>query len=256
MRSEPAKPSLVCYAQPEKRKSQRVLQAFADGCGGAMASTRERRLRPGAAAFYGVRPAWMHLWDQARSDARDWYYVDNAWFDASREKHFRIARNAVQGCTSAASDGKRFAALGIEIHAWRRRGSRVLVLPQSAEFMATLERAPDWTAQAVTRVRQFTDRPIAIRRKDARTPLAADLEDAWIAVVHSSAAAVAALLYGVPVIATDPACAMAPLATRFEDIESPHRPDDRLAWAQRLADSQWTLEEMKAGLAWRSLDGG
>ncbi len=253
MRSEPAKPSLVCYAQPEKRKSQRVLQAFAQGCGGAMASTREPRLHAGAAVFYGVRPGWMHLWEQARGEARDWYYIDNAWFDAVREQHFRIARNAVQACTRTPSDGRRFNALGVQIQPWRVQGSRVLVMPQSAEFLATIGGAPDWTAQAVATVRQFTDRPIAVRRKNADTPIAADLEGAWIAVVHSSAAAVAALLHGVPIVATDPACALAPLATRFEDIESPHRPDDRVAWAERLADSQWTLEEMKAGLAWRSL---
>jgi hypothetical protein len=30
-------------------------------------------------------------------------------------------------------------------------------------------------------------------------------------------------------------------------------PDDRESWAATLAAQQWTLEEMRSGLAWREL---
>lgn len=61
-----------------------------------MASTNNRSLAEGAAAFYGVRPAWRHLWEQARREGRTWYYLDNAWFDVARERYFRVGINAVQ----------------------------------------------------------------------------------------------------------------------------------------------------------------
>ncbi len=250
---------ITCYAQPDKAKSRRLLQAFAAGCGAAMASTLARELQPGAAAFYGVRPPWLHLWQQARREARTVYWLDNCWFDRTRESQFRIGVNAMQSWSQRPSDGRRFAALGVPIQPWRNAGRHVLVCGQSDEFMTVNAEWPGghlaWCEHVASAVRARSDRPLVYRKKQAAAPLAVDLADAWLLVTHSSAAAIEALLAGVPVIVTDRHCAAAELTSRFDEIENPHRPDNRRALMERLADSQWTLDELRNGMAWRMMNG-
>ena len=130
-------PSVTCYTQPSKPKSQRVCEAFAAGVpGGARIEPVTRAaLADGDVAFYGVRPAWVHLWRQAQTEGRRWYYLDNSWFDAGRERFFRVGLNATQCWSQGPSDGTRLAALGV-VPQWRdRRGRRVLVCRQSDEFL-------------------------------------------------------------------------------------------------------------------------
>jgi hypothetical protein len=244
---------VTCYAQPDKLKSWRVLEAFAAGCKGKLTCTTAPDLAPGGAAFYGVRPGWLHLWKQAKDEQRELFYVDNAWFDMSREAYFRIGHNAVQSWSHKPSDGKRFARLGLKIQTWNKRGHRIIVCPQSDEFMASMASWPSWTHDVLATIGEHTDREIVVRTKRSGHPLATDLKNAWLLVAHSSAAAVEALLAGVPVIVTDRTCAAASFSSSFKTIEQPKYNDGREAWAAQLADSQWTTDEMKNGTAWRAL---
>lgn len=236
-----------------------MLEAFAAGCGAAMDSTRVKTLRPGAAAFYGVRPAWSGLWQQAKTEGRDWYYLDNAWFDVAREKAFRIGINAMQSWRTKDSDGRRLRDLGVSVTERDRNvGRHVVVCRQSEEFMrfnaGYAGGALGWQDDVVNALTRNTARPILIRGKETKVPLAADLVDAWLLVTHASAAAVEALIRGIPVIVTDPHCAAWGLGTTFGRIESAEPPKGVRAWAERLADSQWTLDELKDGTAWKAIN--
>lgn len=244
---------VTCYAQPEKAKSMRVLEAFAKGCGGAMATTREEQLLRGDAAFYGVRTGWVHLWVQAINERRTWWLLDNSFFDAAREGQFRIGHNAMQSWRPWPSDGKRLAALGVKVQPWRKSGAHVVVAAQSDEFMKTIANEPGWTNRVTARLQENTDRQILVRTKATQRPLLEDLKNAWLLVAHSSAAAVEALIAGIPVICTEPSCAMARFTSTFSGIESPAMPGGREEWAARLADSQFSLDEMRAGHAWREV---
>lgn len=243
----------------EKPKSRKVLEAFAAGCGGKILPTSVSNLAAGAAAFYGVRPPWKHLWYRAQEESRDWYYLDNAWFDVAREKAFRVGVNALQSVSQQASDGQRLAALGIAVAPWREEGRDIIVCRQSDEYLRLqgewMGGAIGWQQDVLEVLREVTDRPIKVRIKGADRPLAADLQNAWALVTHSSAAAVEALIHGVPICVTDPDCAAARFATPLEAIEDPVMDDGREDWAARLADSQWTLEELRRGSAWRSIHG-
>lgn len=223
-----------------------------------MDSTAAGELQPGGAAFYGVRPGWMHLWQQAVADGRQWFWLDNAWFDCTREQQFRIGCNAIQSWSRKASDGKRLARLGVQVQPWRKRGKHIVICGQSDEFMRTVagyeKGVSGWRDQMLQELKQHTDRPVVVRDKRTPHPLDVDLRDAWLLVGHSSAAAVSALVAGVPVIVTDPACAVSGFSTTFAEIESPDRPEGREEWAARLADSQWSLDEMKNGTTWRMLN--
>lgn len=238
---------VVAYAQPDKAKSRRVLEAFAAGCGGKMASTTARELEPGDCAFYGIRPAWLHLWRQAQAEGRNWYYLDNSFFDADREQRFRVCRNGVQQ-TEFRPAGRR------EVSPWRKSGSYILICPQSDEFMATVAGwRGDWTAWAATEVRRCTTRPVRVRRKGSRVPLAAELAGAGVVVVHSSAIANEALLAGIPIFATG-ACAASQMGlSGLSRIEAPLYPDGRAEWAAAVAAAQWSLAELADGTCWREM---
>jgi hypothetical protein len=121
------KHSVTCYPIPGKAKALRLCEAFAAGVRAAggdahVCTEPPRELADGAAVFYGVRPAVAHLWEQAKREARDWYYIDNSYFDAARERQFRVTKNAIQHTGRGASDGRRFRALGIAIGPMRVGG--------------------------------------------------------------------------------------------------------------------------------------
>lgn len=219
----------------------RLIEAFAAGCGGRVASTWSPRLEPGAAAFYGVRRSWKHLWDQAKREGRDWYYIDNAYFDCTREAQFRIAKNAIQHTGLGESDGRRFAALGLSVKPMREGGARVVIAAQSQEFMEVVAGDPGWLARVSQNLRdQYGGENVIVRTKQEKRPLVEDLKQAALLVTWSSAAAVTALLEGVRV-----ACALECCATHATD---------RSRWAAVLADQQWTEGEMRNGSAWRALN--
>lgn len=218
-----------------------------------MASTSFRRLAEGEAAFYGVRPGWLHLWQQAVEERRRRYYLDNAWFDAARESHFRIGVNALQTWSTRPSDGRRLAALGLEVSDRTRAhpaARHVMVAAQSVEFMQCMGAWPTWERDVLARIRANTARPVILRRKGEREPFAQQLAQAACLVTHSSAAAVQAVIAGVRVVVTDPKSVAAEFASRFDEIDNPFAGHGGVReWASRLADSQWRLDEMAAGAA-------
>lgn len=243
-------PSVTCYAQPDKAKSRRVLEAFAAGCGGRMASTRDEELRPAPAAFYGVRTGWARLWHQALDERRDWYYIDNAWFDSDRERCFRVARNCVQQTEfpPPARPASR------KVAPWREDGDHIVVCPQSAEFLRVLFGIHEhWTERTCARLRRFTGRRLVIRRKGDRRSLQEDLRGAWACVVHTSCAAVEALLAGVPIFAGAQCSALVMASADLAQIESPRMPDGRERLIAQLEAAQWTLDEMRSGQCWADL---
>lgn len=237
---------LTCYPQPGKGKALDVCRAFAAGCGGRVLEQTPAALMPGAAAFYGVRPQWAHLWAQAKAEGRDWWYLDNGFIGPGR---FRIARNAVQAA-QCRPDPARLADLGIAITPWRRSGRHVLVCLQSDEFMATVAGFSGDIAAAVC---DQTDRPVRVRRKGNQRPLAADLADCWCVVTWASNAAVEAILAGIPAIVLGESAAAPMAGDGLDQIDAPPTPAGREEWAAGLAASQWTLEEIATGKAWADL---
>jgi hypothetical protein len=148
------------------------------------------------------------------------------------------------------SNGKRLAKLGVRVRPWRKNGKHIVVCPQSDEFMRMVD-WPNWRGDMLKDLRKRTDRPLVIRTKKS-PPLALDLKNAWLLVTHSSTAAIEALVAGIPVIVTDCRCAAARFTSKM--VEAPAMLDGREDLAERLADSQWTLAEMRAGVDRGMLD--
>lgn len=114
--------------------------------------------------------------------------------------------------------------------------------------------------ETVSALRAHTDRPIRVRwkpRSDDRRlrPLADDLKDCWAVVTFVSNSAVMAALAGVPVFCTAPCAGLTVGSGDLSRIEVPVTPDGRDRWAARLANRQWTLDEMSAGALWNEIGG-
>lgn len=246
---------VTSYPVAGKKKSFDLCLAFARGCGGQIAGG----LRPGPAAFYGVNHSNEAIWRAVLADGRDRYMIDNSYFDALRQRSFRITRNRMQHSGTGASDGKRWRAIGAELKPWRTVGSHIVVCPQSESFMALLAGySGDWTADVVKRLAQHTDREIRIRpwsrnKTKHAASLQADLAGAHAVVVWSSAAAVAAVLAGVPVIVEGDDCAAKPMSGTVDGIENMPTPE-RENWCGVLADNEFTIGEIQDGTAWRKLN--
>ena len=245
---------VVAYPQPAKAKSRVVCEAFVQGCGGRI--SEDYRYRLGTAMFYGV-VGIEGLWHACEGD---YVYGDNSFFDCARGTHFRFSRNKLQDVGEP--DYDRLNALNLEIKPWRRDGRHIVVVMQSPHFMKEVARRPanEWQEATLLTLKKHTDRPIVVRhwssdKNERARSLKHDLDGAWALVTHMSAAANEAVLAGIPVFVTGPCAALAMGLSQIESIETPRRPDGRREWAARLAAHQWTLDEVRAGLAWSVLNG-
>lgn len=252
---------LTAYPVAGKAKSYEICEAFVQGYKGVGQIIRSgTRLNDGAAFFYGVDQSNIHFWEQVRSDPkREWYYCDNAYFDSTRQVYFRVTKNRLQHTGIGPSTGERFRALGLRIEPWTKSGAHIIVCPQSDPFMRDIAGFNgSWCDETVKALSTLTEREIRIRswNRDKTTlskTLAADLVNAYALVTWSSAAAITAVLSGVPVVTSSQCAAMPMSGDLFKLHLLPRK--ERAIWAGVLADNQWTLEEFRNGTTWRSLSG-
>jgi len=235
---------MEAIAQPGKVKSRRVLDAFLAGAPSEA---------PGIAFFGCV--GLEQVFAQARSGV--WYYGDNGYLDRSRGTHFRFTRNCFQPEEIQPPDWGRYKAHGIKVRDWQRRGGHIVVVEQSEHFLTLSGAGAGWLGRTVETLREWTDRPLRIRRwsrdkAKAALGLQDDLRGAHALVTWASSAAIEALLAGVPTVVQGQSAA-APMSFYLEEIERPRYPDGREEWAAGLCGAMWTLEELRAGMAWRRL---
>lgn len=257
----------TCYVVPGKRKSEILCEAFvagvrANGLDAEICNGSPVMPLPGAAVFYGVRPHQKSLLDRVIAQGREWYYIDNAYFDSTRETYFRVTRNRLQHPGTGTSDGRRLRTLNLPIAQARGTGSHILLCPQSTEFLRLFcPQGEGWLASALEALRRATTRELRVREWQAdkvqwyRT-LPEDLADCWALVTFSSASAITAMLHGVPAFVTAEDCIARPVANiDLAQVEGPLLASiaERAQWARVVADNQFTVDEIASGFAWRCL---
>lgn len=137
----------------------------------------------------------------------------------------------------------RWASIGEELHEWRAPGHETIILAQRGIGESGIASPRGW-AQAVQakmggriRAHPGINEPVV--------PLAEDLRDALAVVTWHSAAAIQALMLGVPVQYAFPQWIMAPAAAPLD--ESVIRYPDRLPAFERLAWAMWHADEIRSG---------
>lgn len=146
-------------------------------------------------------------------------------------------------------DGSRWKALGINLKPWRTEGSHLLICPNRSFGVPERMMHPDWAAHTEARLRKQTSRPIIVRvhpgnKKPARS-LREDLRGCWAVYVWYSSAGIHALIEGVPVFCSSPHWILRDAASQGTP-DAPTLPD-RLPALERMAWSQWNVEEISKG---------
>ena len=212
-----------------------------------------------------------------------WYYFDQPYFFYTHYKEhvdfkdqwYRINVNDVQTNTIKEHPQhlERYNKLlntsrsEIELHPWRTSGSHILVIPPSyhtAQWYGISEL--EWVDNIVKNIRAHTDREIRVRYKykngekfgdrvDSEKPLIDDLQDCWAMVSFHSMCASHAVRLGIPSFASEhsPAAPVSLSLNKLNRIENPLI-CTREPWMASLLGSQFTLEEMKTGKAYRYLN--
>jgi len=185
----------------------------------------------------------------------------------------------------------RFKKRKLRIKEWRPSGDNILIIGQThygaglahvgteSDPMSNMWTDPtDYYQNLVKRVQEYTDRPIVFRthpigdkeiRNRIRPPegvdnitltdatkvtMDEDLKNVWCAVTRTSNGAVDAVFNGVPVITEDPICLAYDVAGHtIKKIEDPEKPS-RTQWLYDMSYAEWSLEEMRQGLAWQHLE--
>lgn len=264
---------LIAHPVAGKAKSGRLCEAFVAGA----------PKKAKGHVFYGVDASNWETWHKVQASREPYWYIDNAFFDCTRGTHFRVGRNCLQrsGWAQLAdiadwrqlgdtchtgSSRDRLAPLRLECKPFGepRRSRVVVVVEQSRYFMqlAAGVKDPDmWLATVRQEVARQRFSPV-IREWSSDKPklqasLPAMLASAHSLVTWSSAAAVTAIVEGVPVVSMGEG-----VAERFSGsiahLDRPVIPTEteRHQWLRLLARSQWTPDEMRHGLAWQMLHEG
>lgn len=233
-----------------------VIRAFSQGVGCRIAYAEdEPQALSEIPVVWGVLRDSDRIVAQAKARSMYFFYIDHAYFDRGHGKSYRITRNRYEAGPVRKCPTGRLDKLDIETGPWRKSGREIIVCPPTDYFMAA-HGCADWLETTLEALGKATDRPIVIRQKpqpgETAVPLKTALKTAHALVTHSSNVAIEAACLGTPVF-VNPASAAAPIGeTDLSKIETPVYPD-REPWLAHLAYNQFSLDEIRAGEAWRLL---
>ena len=219
-----------------------------------------------------LKKKWIHrCWE----DSRDFYFMDTGYFGNERTQSnpngwkywHRIVKNDLQHNEIIDRPGDRFATFKRKFVPWRTSGRKILIAAPDEKPMKFYEKdLESWLTETVNTIKQYTDRPVEIRRRNklrldrmtSDTLADALNNDVFALVTFQSNAAVESVFQGIPVFVLAPTCAAAPVGLKdLSKIETPYYPDrDKLqAWGNHLAYGQFHISEIKNGKAKELLEG-
>jgi hypothetical protein len=175
------------------------------------------------------------------------------------------------------------ADLNIQLKDYRSGGNHILLcLQRNGGWSMGQYDVQDWAINTITKLRQYTDRPIVLRghpgdkaAKEYLDPasvkcrisgfknvsfsnftrtLIEDLTGSWAVVNHNSSPAVGAAIEGYPIFLTDPDRSQCKEIANIDlaTIETPNLPD-RQQWVERISMSHWSFADLEAGRCWEHM---
>ena len=200
-----------------------------------------------------------------------------------RNETFKVGINGVNREADFANqtfDGERWKKLNIELKPWRSTGDTIIICGQHHRSHQWRNNPTMnlWFEQQINEIRKHTDRPIVIRphprnptgfdiskwknvtkvlpQRDYNTVDDTDfketLKQAWAVVNYSSNPAMMSVFNGIPVFVSEQSLCYDVGNTSLNNINNPAMPD-RSNWANKLAYTEWTTEEIKQGLPWQRI---
>lgn len=265
-----------------KQEQDRYLKQVAIGIGGKLVYTKQFlsiiEKRPGmprkvkakklydatGLVFAGILRGNYHILKSALANNIPFYYIDHAYFNAGYGKpHWmRITKNGFcQNQILPNADSERFnsnfSSVGFDNYNFKQK-KNILVLPPS-NSTARVFGDTNWETIITKKIKQYTDRPIVVRRKNG--PIMDDmmllqkdkekyiydetleeaLNKAYCVVAYNSSVALTALQRGIPVIC-ERFCPAYPLSHDISEIENLIE-KDRFPLFSSLAHGQYKMKE-------------
>jgi hypothetical protein len=239
---------------------------FTKGSGGKFVSYEEMYQNTTTSMCWAgfFKPQWLEI---CKKYKLTFYNFDGAYFGNGKKKTiFRLSVNNFQNVDSIIDrPSDRWEQLNIDQHSFKQ-GSAIVVVPPDRKIVHTLGLGSDdqWINDTVLKIKNFTDRPIKIRKRPE--PRADRIvsntfkdfikDDTFCVVGYSSNALVEAAMSDIPVIPLGHSATKSLYSYQLEDIEKikPAYPNDKQAWLNHLAYSQFTREELISGLAWELIN--
>jgi hypothetical protein len=267
-----AKPSVICYADPNKPRTGFILQQFARGARGAVVF--DGKYRPGApAAFFGVQPHTRPAFLSAMNAEEDYYYIDNGYFSGlfKGAEYYRVTQNHLQYHKKIEPDYNRLKRQRVNVLEWQEPGSFILFCPPGQFWFEQVlgADASAWRKKMLTKLHNATDMMVVERLKPKNiheyraSPAENALRGCYAVVTFSSNIALQAVLRGIPAYCNQLSAA-SHICNTIDDttdlktvLENPVKKtvSERADWAATLAANQWTLSEISEGKAWKKLNG-
>ena len=258
--------------------AERVCKAYAEGISAvgdkAILRTDKDADMNGydAAVFWGYWQNCQRIVKVCERDKKPYVYVDLGYWRRERG-YFKAAmnhRHPTKYLMSKSMPHDRWQALDMNIASWKRNGGKTVVvagMSGKGAWSWGME-GGQYEKGVIDQLRQFSTRPIVYRPKpnwhqavpivgsdmDRLSPIATLLHRAHCVVTHHSNVGCDAVVAGVPVLTRHAAALHMGLPdTDLKRVENPCYPEGREQWAANLAYCQWTLEEMRYGVAWRHM---
>ena len=200
-----------------------------------------------------------------------------------RNETFKIGINGVNREADFANqhvDAERWKKLNIELKPWQSTGDTIIICGQhhNSYQWRNNPKMNLWFEQQINEIRKHTNRPILVR-PHPRNPTGLDtkkwknvsykipqrdyntiddtdfkeiLKHAWAIINHSSNPAMTAVFNGIPVFVSEASLSYDVGNSSLANINNPKMPG-RQTWANRLAYTEWTTEEIKQGLPWKRI---
>jgi hypothetical protein len=177
-------------------------------------------------------------------------------------------------------DDKRWPLFKLELKPWKQTGNVIVICGQhnTSEQWKNLPKPAKWCEDHIKIIRKYCDKPIVIRphprnyfefdvkkyphvrlNKPGRdwttyddTDFKKILNSTWAVINHSSNPAIEAVINGIPVFVSESSLCHDVGNTNVADILHPAMPA-RQNWANRIAYTEWTTEEIREGLPWKRI---
>lgn len=245
-------------------KKDKWVGPFVEFLGGRMASMEEIYANTTVPmAFSGISKS--AALSQARKHNLDWWYIDTGYMGNYIDKiWFRITKNSHQNVYAIQQrDNQRLKRLRIDRSQYQR-GSKILIVPPDAKVCScyNLPEPDQWIKDTTNLIKQYTDRPVEIRHRPASRQSRVQTDtfanalqnDVNAVVVWTSNCGTEAVQHGIPVVSLGPS-SVTQLSQSIEQIDNltdlaHDRVEELLRW---LSYNQFTLAEMRNGIAWQIL---
>ena len=239
---------------------------FTNGSGGKFVSYEEMYENTSLpmcwAGFF--KPQWLEICKQYNLK---FYNLDSGYFGNKKRKTiFRLSVNNFQNVDPIIErPADRWEQFNIDQSSFKH-GSTIVIVPPDRKIVHTLGLGSEdkWIDETVAKIKSFTDREIKIRKRPE--PRADRLvsntfkdfikDDTFCVVGYSSNALVEAAMHDIPVIALGHSATKSLYNYQLHEIENikPACSDNKQAWLNHLAYSQFTKEELLSGLAWELIN--